>query len=418
MPLADACLFLEREADRILKPRRVPTRLRPLWLYGQTDVIQQRPRGVIGIIGTWNYPLFLNGVQIVQALTAGNAVLWKPSEVAPRSAGVLVDLLRRAGLPSDLFGALESTREAGQVLANAAIDHLVFTGAAATGRRIAARLGERLVSSTMELSGCDAMFVLEDGDVQLAARAAWFGATMNRGQTCLAVRRCFVQRSIYQAMLDALRPFAEQAKPVRLALPFQVLEIDRLIADAIADGASLLVERLMAPTGHCTPAVVVNARPEMAICREAWFAPVFVVLPYDDIEAALEMNARCSYGLGASIFTLNVASGRALAPRINAGAVTINDVVVATAHPATPFGGVGDSGWGKTQGEAGLLEMTVAQVISKRAGTFRPHYDMVIGPTKASEHAMLLGLLQSGHSPTFWGRMRGWWRLLLAMMRG
>src|SRR5262249_47421999 len=156
---------------------------RPTWLWGQGDTVHRRPRGFVGVIGTWNYPLYLNGVQIVQALTAGNGVVWKPSEVAPASAAALFNLFARAGFPEGLIHVMEATREAGQALTDAAIDHVVFTGSASVGRRIAAKLGERLVSSTLELSGCDALLVLDDADVSLAARAAWFGATLNRGQT-------------------------------------------------------------------------------------------------------------------------------------------------------------------------------------------------------------------------------------------
>src|SRR5947209_8854614 len=157
LPLAAACRFLEREAGRLLRPARVPGKHRPLWLWGQSDTVYRRPRGVVGIIGTWNYPLLLNGVQLLQALTAGNGVLWKPSELAPASAAALLDLLTRAGCPAHLVHLMEATRAAGQELANADVDHIVFTGSATTGRVLAEHLGRRLVSSTLELSGCDAM---------------------------------------------------------------------------------------------------------------------------------------------------------------------------------------------------------------------------------------------------------------------
>src|SRR5439155_5522019 len=120
---------------------------------------------------------------------AGNGVFWKPSEVSSASAPALHALFLRAGVPADLLQMLPATREAGAALAEADVDHVVFTGSAATGRKLAAKLGERLVSSTMELSGCDALFVLPDADLDLAAKAAWFGATVNNGQTCIAARR-------------------------------------------------------------------------------------------------------------------------------------------------------------------------------------------------------------------------------------
>src|SRR5262249_19581292 len=213
-----------------------PRRLRPLWLFGERDTVYRRPRGVVGIIGTWNYPLFLNGTQMVQALVAGNAVLWKPSEAAPASATALYTLMQRAGFPAELCPMLDATREAGQALTNAAVNHVVFTGSAATGRAIARKLGERLISSTLELSGCDALFVLEDADVPLAARAAWFGATLNRGQTCLAVRRAFVQRPVYTAFCEALSELASRASPVHLTLPAQARLAEQLVHDALAGG--------------------------------------------------------------------------------------------------------------------------------------------------------------------------------------
>src|SRR5439155_9998895 len=124
LPLATACRFLERQAGALLRPRRVPGRQRPLWLWGQGDTVHRRPRGVVGIIGTWNYPLLLNGVQILQAVVAGNAVVWKPSEVAPASAAALAGLLARAGLPADLVHTLPATREGGRQLAEADMDHV------------------------------------------------------------------------------------------------------------------------------------------------------------------------------------------------------------------------------------------------------------------------------------------------------
>src|SRR5205085_1951791 len=211
-----ALKFLGRRAARVLAPRSVPRRLRPAWLFGCSDIVHRRPWGVVGVIGTWNYPLYLNAGQVAQALVAGNGVLWKPSEYTPRTADVTHRLFLDAGFPAALFAKLPATREAGPLLAEADIDYLVFTGSDAVGRRLAARLGERLVPSTLELSGCDAMFVLDDADVELAAKAAWFGVTLNRGQTCVAVRRILVHRAKYPAFADALRPLAAAAEPLPL----------------------------------------------------------------------------------------------------------------------------------------------------------------------------------------------------------
>ena len=191
---AAALKYLEKRAAKTLAPRRVSWWDQPTWLMGCRDVIHYRPWGVVGIIGTWNYPVYLNVIQIAQAFVAGNAVLWKPSENVPRTSELTQSLFRDAGFPPGLLQVLPGTREAGPQLAETAVDHVVFTGSEVVGRKLASRLGERLVPSTLELSGCDALFVLADADIVMAARAAWFGLTINRGQTCIAVRRIFVQR--------------------------------------------------------------------------------------------------------------------------------------------------------------------------------------------------------------------------------
>ncbi len=406
---ADAVRFLERQAEQILRPRQIARSSRPTWLMGQSDVVHRRPRGVIGIIGTWNYPLFLNGVQVMQALVAGNAVLWKPSEITPRFAELLHQLLLEAGFPSDLVVGLPATREMGPALAEADVDHVVFTGSAQVGRKLAARLGERLISSTLELSGCDAQFVLADADVRLAARAAWFGTNLNRGQTCIAVRRAFVQRPLYAEFCTQIGELAAQFISTPLTIPAQEQQAEQLVRQAVEAGA----KRLAANAG-----VVVDARPEMRICQEAAFAPVMAVLPFDTIEEALRMEAECPYALGASIFTRSLEQGQLIAAQLRAGTVTINDVIVPTSHPATPFGGRQSSGWGVTQGAEGLLEMTVPQVVSVRSGSFRPHYDMSDPEKLKIQGELLRGFLAATHAPRFRQRLGGWWRIVRAAWRG
>lgn len=414
---ADACRFLTRQAERVLRPRRVPRGLRPVWLQGQSDEVHRRPRGVVGIVGTWNYPLFLNAVQVMQALAAGNAVIWKPSEVAPRFAALLSELVSELGLPEDLFQALPATREMGGALAEADIDHVVFTGSAAVGRKLAARLGERLISSTLELSGCDAQFVLEDADGALASRAAWFGANANRGQTCIAVRRAFVHRSVYPAFAEVLGALVGQAGPVELEMAAQEAQMERLVDDAVAQGGRVLRGPEVANVPGLRPAVVLDARPAMAVCRDAAFAPIMAVLPFDTMGEALAMEAQCPYALGASIFTRDAAAAGRLAARLRPGTVAVNDVIVPTAHPATPFGGRGASGWGVTQGAEGLLEMTVPQVVSVRGGTFRPHYDTDPEKQLFTER-LLRATLDATHGPTFWRRVVGAWRMVKTIIRG
>lgn len=366
LPTAAAAKFLERHAGRILKPRKVGWR--PLWLAGCRDVVHRRPHGTVGVVGTWNYPLFLNAVPILHAAAAGNAVLWKPSENAPRFAAVLAELLRDAGFPPDLIVTLPATREAGPLLAEADVDFVHFTGSDVVGRKLAARLGERLIPSALELSGCDAAFVLADADVELAARAAWYGATLNRGRTCMAVRRAFVQRGVYDDFVKRV---------------------------------------------PSSPELILNPPRDHPALRESTFTPRLAVVPFDTLDDALRLHATCAFKLTAAIFTRDLSAARELAARLPVGSVTINDVIVPTAHPGTPFGGRGASGWGVTQGDEGLLQMTVPQVVTVRAGKFRPHVDTVLNADPAGGD-VTAGMLAMTHARTLGAR----WRGLRQMVRG
>jgi acyl-CoA reductase-like NAD-dependent aldehyde dehydrogenase len=420
LPTAAALKFLEQEASRILAPRTIASRLRPTWLMGCRDVVHRRPWGVVGIIGTWNYPIFLNAVQAAQAMVAGNAVLWKPSENASRTADLTHALFLEAGFPADLFQKLPATREAGPQLAEAEVDHIVFTGSDVVGRKLAAKLGERLVPSTLELSGCDAMFVLADANLEMAAKAAWFGVTLNRGQTCIAVRRIYIQRTRYAEFVAALRPFFDTALPMKLVSPGQLDSARRLMGDALKSGASLVSREPESSEASAQlsmqPTLLLDVVPESLICNEASFAPITAAIPFDAIDEAISRANQSPFALAASIFTTNVEDAKKLAVRIPAGHVSINDVLAPTAHPATPFGGRGASGWGMTQGEEGLLAMTVPQTVTVRKGTFRPHFDEAMSPDPATEE-LLRGLLRWTHARGLSEKFRGLWQMVRGLRR-
>jgi acyl-CoA reductase-like NAD-dependent aldehyde dehydrogenase len=412
VPLADACKFLESNAAKVLKPRRPSRWSAPLIFWAQSDEVHRRPRGVVGIIGTWNLPFFLSGLQSLHALVAGNGVLFKPSELASRSGQVLTELLGRSGFPADLFQCLPSTREAGKDLADADIDHLIFTGHSSTGRAIARHLGERLISSTMELSGCDPLFLLDDGDPALAAKGAWFGATINNGQACIGTRRAFVPRPRLEEFLAVLQPRIREAQPMPTVLPVQMELAERVIADAVSRGARLLRrEDAVLPPLHIQPAVLVDVPADAQFCQEAIFAPLLAVMPYDRLEDALAANACCPYRLSASIFTASHARAVELAGKLGCPVVSINDMIMPLGNPGTPFGGKGSSGWGVTMGVEGLLEMTVPQVISHVHGGMRPHYDWH-GSHWLIQADTMEAWLDCWLAPSLKTRLGGAWRLM------
>jgi acyl-CoA reductase-like NAD-dependent aldehyde dehydrogenase len=421
LPTAAALKFLEKRAARLLAPKRISWWDQPTWLFGCRDAVHRRPWGAVGIIGTWNYPVYLNVVQIAQALVAGNAVLWKPSEQVPRTSDLTRELFRAAGFPAELLQMLPATREAGPRLAETDVDHVVFTGSDAVGRKLAARLGERLIPSTLELSGCDAMFVLEDADLTFAARAAWFGLSLNRGQTCIAVRRVFVPRAKLDAFSAALAALV-RSEPLPLVMEAQKAQAERLVADAISRGAVRLAGAKPTPPAPlpegrgaggvgCIPTFLLNVPADAALCREACFAPVAAIIPYDTVDNALSLAKQSPFGLSASIFTADPGRAKELAALIPSGSVIVNDVMAPTAHPAAPFGGRGASGWGVTQGADGLLAMTVPQVVTVHKGKFRPHFDEAANPDPATTD-IIRGLLTWTHARGLRAKLRGLWQMV------
>jgi acyl-CoA reductase-like NAD-dependent aldehyde dehydrogenase len=241
---------------------------------------------------------------------------------------------------------------------------------------------------------------------------------VNNGQTCIAVRRAFVPREIYPAFVQSLQKQIATAGPMRLAMEGQVQQADRLVKDAEQHGGRVLQPAAAPPADSRTtvPRVVADAMPAMALAGEDCFAPLLAVFPVRDAEDALAQAEKCAYGLGASVFTGNPAKVTEMGRRIRSGMLTVNDVIAPTAHPATPFGGRGRSGWGVTQGPDGLLGMTVPQVVSVRGGKFRPHYEPM-GPPNGPTAQMARGLLAWCHGRTMRARWKGLWRMIGGMRR-
>ena len=329
LPLLEAARFLEREAERLLAPRRLGRRGRPAWLMGVESEIHREPYGVVLVLAPENYPLFLPGVQILQALAAGNGVCAKP---APGRAAALValrDLLHHAGLPAGVLAVLDDSTAMGEAASRAGFDRIVLTGRLATGIRVLHAAAERMTPCTMELSGDDPVFVLAGADLVLATSAIAYGTRLNNGGTCIAPRRVFAPTTLAPALVH------------------------------------LLAERIAVPPP---------------------------VIPVRDVEHALALSAQSRYALGAAIFGPAQAA-RALARRVNAGCVVVNDVIVPTADPRLPFGGRDNSGFGVTRGAEGLLEMTLVKSVSVRHGRFRPHLD----PAHADDSTMFAALIAALH---------------------
>jgi acyl-CoA reductase-like NAD-dependent aldehyde dehydrogenase len=372
VPVADACRFLEREARRILKPRRVGASGRPAWLWGVRSEVRREPWGVVLIIAPSNYHLFLAGVQAIQALVAGNAVLWKPAHGGRGVAVAFARLLTDSQLPEGLLTVLAEEPRAAAEAIEQGVDKVVLTGSAATGRSVLSGLAAGLVPATMELSGCDAVLVLGDADLDLVADALTFSLRFNASETCIAARRVFVPRARAEdferrlaARLTAIPPRPLDSRSGEVLGPS--------IREAL-DHESVLLSGEAGPDGTLVgPLVLTKVRPGLRLLREAPFAPVLSIVHVADEEEAFRLADEGPFGLGASIFGEPLRA-QALAGRIRAGGVVVNDLIAPTADPRLPFGGRGQSGFGVTRGAEGLLEMTTPKVVSLAAAGPRLHY--------------------------------------------
>lgn len=342
----------------------------------------RQPKGVIGLIAPWNFPLVLSMSDAVPALIAGNAVVMKPDLQSPFTALWAAALLEEAGLPKDLLLIVtgEGTELGPELIAHS--DYVSFTGSTATGRRIAAQAAERLIGCSLELGGKNPMLVLSDADVPDAARGAVRGCFAAAGQVCVSIERLYVHESLYHRFLKS---FVDETQAARLgasldyscnigslASAAQLRKVDEHVRDAVAKGATVAAGGRARPElgpYFYEPTILTGVTPEMQVFSEETFGPVVSVYKFETVNEAVERANATPYGLNASVWTRDTAKGRRLATRIQAGTVNINEVYSATwASVDAPMGGFKESGLGRRHGAEGILRYTEAQTIAIQRG--------------------------------------------------
>jgi acyl-CoA reductase-like NAD-dependent aldehyde dehydrogenase len=371
-----------RHARRVLRPRRVRSGLAAI---NQASTLEYQPLGVVGVIGPWNYPVFTPIGSIAYALAAGNAVVFKPSELTPATGEWLVQAFSEA---LGIFGEVQPVLQlvtgpgsTGDALARSGVAKIAFTGSAATARKVMAAAADTLTPVLAECGGKDALLVSADADVEAAADAAAWGAMSNAGQTCIGIERVYVADGVYHSFLErltekvsSLRPgFDSEASYGPMTLPSQPETVAKHVADALAQGGRQVWGDGEAGGGpdavappYVRPVILTDVPEGSAAVTEETFGPTVTVTPVVNLSEAVSFANAGRYGLGSAVFAGDRSAAMTAARSLRSGMTSINSVLGFAIVPALPFGGVGESGFGRIHGADGLREFSRPKAITRQ----------------------------------------------------
>ncbi|MFF0201392.1 succinic semialdehyde dehydrogenase [Streptomyces sp. NPDC005017] len=366
--------YYARNAAKYLEPKR---RRGAIPLLTHTTELRH-PKGVVTVVSPWNYPLSMAAGDAVAALMAGNAVVQKPDTQTALTALWSMDLMYEAGLPADVWQMVvgRGSSLGGALMDNA--DYMMFTGSTATGRRIASDAGRRLIGASLELGGKNAMIVLDDADIDKAAEGAVNACFPSAGQLCVSIERLYVAESVRDRFVAA---FVARARALRigaaydfgvdvgsLTTPSQLKTVTEHVDDAVAKGATVLAGGRARPDLgplFYEPTVLTDVTPDMTLYDHETFGPVVSVSSFRDVDEAIALANATPYGLNGSVWTRDGARGRAVAARVRAGTVNVNEAFAAAwGSVDAPMGGMGDSGLGRRHGAEGILKYTEPQTVA------------------------------------------------------
>jgi 4,4'-diapolycopenoate synthase len=412
--------YYERRAAALLRPRRVGKPL--IFFSGMRFREIREPHGVVLAFAPWNYPMQLSLLPMATALFAGNAVLLKCSEHAPRTALLIEELCAAARLPEGLVQvSFEKADEAAKLL-EAGVDFIFFTGSSHNGRIVAARAGELMIPAVMELGGKDAALVFESSDIERTARGIAYGSFSNAGQVCFGIKRIYVQRTIYDQFL---RAFLERVAELRVGLSTECdygtvfgavrHRLRGQVEDALARGAQLHTA-WRSDAEEIMPIVLSNVPEDAELLTEESFGPVVCIAPFDSEADALEKANASEFCLGASVWTRRKEQGERVALRLQCGVCGINDVIRGTGNPEAAFGGNKASGFGRYHGAEGLKTFSRVKtlMIARRLRRSEVHWF----PFKERTFARVRSLLRLRHDGTLADKLRalkGMWVLLVLL---
>lgn len=383
-----------KHAKRVLGPRKVRTRL---LLAEHAGHLEYQPFGVVGVIGPWNYPIVTPVGPISGALAAGNTVVLKPSEYTPVVGQWLADTFAEVVPEHPVLQAVHGLGDVGGALCRSGVGKIAFTGSTATGKKVMAACAENLVPVVIEAGGKDALIVDADADVDAAAEAAVWGAMTNAGQTCIGIERVYAVAPVYDRFVDAV---VEKAGKLRtgteigpITMPKQLDIIRDHIEDALAQGGRAVLggaSAVQAP--YVSPTVLVDVPETSSEIREETFGPTLTITKVRDADEAVAKANDTAYGLGGAVFGKRNAIR--IARRLRSGMVAVNGTLAFVGMGNLPFGGVGESGFGRIHGEDGLREFARAKAITvRRAKSLLPAMTFERTPAQVNQIVKALRLL-------------------------
>ncbi len=365
-----------RHARRVLRPRRVRSGLAAI---NHVCSVEYPPVGVVGVIGPWNYPVFTPVGSIAYALAAGNAVVFKPSELTPATGSWLARSFGEAlgvfGEPVPVLQVVTGPGSTGEALARSGVNKIAFTGSAATARKVMAAAADTLTPVLAECGGKDALLVSADADLDAAADAAAWGAMSNAGQTCVGIERVYVADAVYHSFLERLTQRVSGLRPGSdtgaaygpMTLPAQPDIVAKHLTDALGRGGRAVVggtDSVLPP--YVRPVVLADVPEHSRAVTEETFGPTVTVTPVVNMAEAVSYANASRYGLGSAVFARDKSAAMAAARSLRSGMTSINSVIGFAIVPALPFGGVGESGFGRIHGADGLREFTRPKAITRQ----------------------------------------------------
>ncbi|MFN2557000.1 MAG: aldehyde dehydrogenase [Nitriliruptorales bacterium] len=384
-PTVDGFRWLARHAPRILADEWLRPNLLTL-AYGMLHRVRREPLGVVGIISPWNYPLSIPAADLAAALVAGNGVVLKPSPLAPLVAERLADAFSAAGVPEGVLSVVHGSGEQGQAVCTSPhVSKVVFTGSVPVGRHVARVCGEQAKTCTLELGGKDPAIVRADADLARAVPQILWTGCANSGQSCAGVARVYVHGSIHD---DFVARLAEEASRLVVGDPVDPdvdigplidashwQQLRELVDDAVSNGALLVTGGPLEPNGaghYWRPTVLTAVTQSMLLMQKEAFGPVIPVMAFANDDEAVRLANDSRYGLGASIWSRDGLASKAMADRIEAGMVWVNEHLYSHAAPMTPWAGMKDSGMGVVHSKYGLQAMTRPKLLSRNFGPLPP----------------------------------------------